>query len=93
MTYAFYILQNFPEKLHKWQQRLQYVMVDEFQDVSAMQYEMAELLSGYHKNLFIVGDPDQTIYTWRGARIEFILNFDKVHRGCTDIIMDKNRFD
>ncbi len=90
MTFAFYILKNFSEKLEKWQQRLQYVMVDEFQDVSAMQYEMAELLSGYHQNLFIVGDPDQTIYTWRGARIEFILNFDKVHRGCTDIIMDKN---
>lgn len=90
MTFAFYILKNYPEKLRKWQERLQYVMVDEFQDVSAMQYEMAELLSSYHKNLFIVGDPDQTIYTWRGARIEFILNFDKVHRGCTDIIMDKN---
>ncbi len=90
MTFAFYILTEFPEKLRKWQERLQYVMVDEFQDVSAMQYEMAELLSGYHKNLFIVGDPDQTIYTWRGAKIDYILNFDKVHRGCTDIIMDKN---
>lgn len=90
MTFAFYILENYQEKLQKWQERLQYVMVDEFQDVSAMQYEMAELLSGYHKNLFIVGDPDQTIYTWRGARIEFILNFDKVHSGCKDIIMNKN---
>lgn len=90
MTFAFYILNSFKEKLDKWQQRLQYVMVDEFQDVSAMQYEMAELLSEYHQNLFIVGDPDQTIYTWRGARIEFIMNFDKVHKSCVDIIMDKN---
>lgn len=90
ITFAFYILENFEEKLDKWQQRLQYVMVDEFQDVSGLQYEMAELLSAYHGNLFIVGDPDQTIYTWRGARIEYILNFDKVHKDCTDIIMDKN---
>lgn len=90
MTFAFYILENFNEKREKWQNRLQYVMVDEFQDVSGLQYEMAELLSEYHKNLFIVGDPDQTIYTWRGARIEFILNFDKVHGDCRTIIMDKN---
>ncbi|MCM1181564.1 MAG: UvrD-helicase domain-containing protein [Clostridium sp.] len=90
MTFAFYILQNFEEKRVKWQQRMQYVMVDEFQDVSGMQYEMAELLSSYHKNLFIVGDPDQTIYTWRGARIEYILNFDKIHKECITVIMDKN---
>ena len=90
MVFAFYILDHFEEKRKKWQERLQYIMVDEFQDVSGLQYEMAELLSEYHGNLFIVGDPDQTIYTWRGARIEYILNFDKVHRDCTDIIMDKN---
>lgn len=90
MTFAFYILENFQEKLDKWQKRLQYVMVDEFQDVSSLQYEMAELLSGYHGNLFIVGDPDQTIYTWRGANINYILNFDKVHKDCVDIVMDKN---
>ncbi|MDE5862884.1 MAG: UvrD-helicase domain-containing protein [Lachnospiraceae bacterium] len=90
MTFAFYILGHFKEKLNKWQKRLQYVMVDEFQDVSGMQYEMAELLSGYHGNLFIVGDPDQTIYSWRGANIGYILNFDKVHEECIDIIMDKN---
>ena len=90
MTFAFYILRHFDEKCRKWQERLQYIMVDEFQDVSGMQYEMAELLAGYNQNLFIVGDPDQTIYTWRGARIEYILHFDKVHPGCIDIIMNKN---
>ena len=51
----------------KWQKRLEYVMIDEFQDIDALQYELMEALTGYHKNLFIVGDPDQTIYTWRGA--------------------------
>lgn len=90
ITFAFYILDNFSDKREKWQKRLQYVMVDEFQDVSATQYEMAELLSAYHGNLFIVGDPDQTIYTWRGANIEYILNFKAAHPDCTDIIMDQN---
>lgn len=90
MTFAFYILDNFEEKRQKWQNRFQYIMVDEFQDVSGLQYEMAECLSAYHKNLFIVGDPDQTIYSWRGAKIEYILNFDKVHPDCKTIIMDKN---
>ena len=90
ITFAFYILNNFKDKREKWQKRLQYVMVDEFQDVSATQYEMAELLSAYHGNLFIVGDPDQTIYTWRGANIEYILNFKEAHPDCTDIIMDQN---
>lgn len=90
ITFAFYILENFRDKRGKWQKRLQYVMVDEFQDVSATQYEMAELLSAYHGNLFIVGDPDQTIYTWRGANIEYIMNFKVAHPDCTDIIMDQN---
>lgn len=90
ITFTFYILENFREKRDKWQKRLQYVMVDEFQDVSATQYEMAEILSAYHGNLFIVGDPDQTIYTWRGANIEYILNFKVAHPDCTDIIMDQN---
>lgn len=90
MIFAFYILNHFQEKRDKWQKRLQYVMVDEFQDVSGTQYAMAELLSQYHGNLFIVGDPDQTIYSWRGADIGYILNFDKVHKDCIDVIMDKN---
>ena len=90
ITFSFYILDSFKDKREKWQNRLQYVMVDEFQDVSATQYEMAELLAAYHGNLFIVGDPDQTIYTWRGANIEYILNFKAAHPDCTDIIMDQN---
>lgn len=90
ITFAFYILGNYKEKREKWQKRMQYIMVDEFQDVSATQYEIAELLSAYNGNLFIVGDPDQTIYTWRGANIEYILNFKAAHPDCTDIIMDQN---
>lgn len=87
---ALYILKNFEEKRHKWQEKLEYIMVDEFQDVSAAQYELADLLSGYHKNLFIVGDPDQTIYSWRGADVHYILNFDKHHPDTQTIVMDRN---
>lgn len=90
ITFAVYILRHFPEKRKKWQKRMQYVMVDEFQDVSKLNYELADLLSGYHRNLFIVGDPDQTIYSWRGAKVEYILDFDKVHEDTTTIILNKN---
>ncbi|EOR20414.1 ATP-dependent DNA helicase PcrA [Clostridium sartagoforme AAU1] len=90
ITIALYILNTFQEKREKWQKRLEYVMVDEFQDVSSSQYVIASLLSEYHKNLFVVGDPDQTIYSWRGACIEFILNFDKQFSNVKTIIMNTN---
>lgn len=72
--FTLYILRNNSSILKKWQERLQYVMVDEFQDVSQSQYDLAILLSGYHKNLFVVGDPDQIIYSWRGNDPKFIIN-------------------
>lgn len=90
ITIALHILRTDAEKCRKWQERMMYVMVDEFQDVSGNQYALAEILSGYHRNLFIVGDPDQTIYTWRGARIEYILEFDKNHENTQTIFLDTN---
>ncbi|MBR3645929.1 MAG: UvrD-helicase domain-containing protein, partial [Lachnospiraceae bacterium] len=68
ITFALHILRTHSELLSKWQSRMEYIMVDEFQDIDHNQYELAELLSKMHRNLFIVGDPDQTIYTWRGAK-------------------------
>lgn len=90
ITIALHILRTDAEKCRKWQERMMYVMVDEFQDVSGNQYALAEILSGYHRNLFIVGDPDQTIYTWCGARIEYILEFDKNHENTQTIFLDTN---
>lgn len=90
ITIALHILQTDESKRVKWQERMMYVMVDEFQDVSGNQYELAEILSGYHRNLFIVGDPDQTIYTWRGAKIEYILNFDAEHEDTKTVFLDVN---
>ena len=90
ITIALHILQTDESKRVKWQERMMYIMVDEFQDVSGNQYELAEILSGYHRNLFIVGDTDQTIYTWRGARIEYILNFDAEHEDTKTVFLDVN---
>lgn len=85
-----FIFNEYPDILKKWQNKLEYVMVDEFQDVSLNQYTLCEMISKYHENLFIVGDPDQTIYSWRGADVKFLLNFDKIHNGTRTIIMNKN---
>lgn len=90
LTVALHILENHGDKRKKWQERMMYVMVDEFQDVSELNYELADILSGYHKNLFIVGDPDQTIYSWRGAKVEHILDFDKFHSNTKTIFLNKN---
>lgn len=90
INYTFYILSKYEKERNYWQQRMQYVMVDEFQDVSHRQYMLADILSGYHHNLFIVGDPDQTIYTWRGADVKIFLEFDLCHDETKTIVMDKN---
>lgn len=74
----------------KWQERLEYIMVDEFQDIDSLQYELMTVLCGYHKNLFIVGDPDQTIYTWRGANVKYLLDFDQHFPGTKTIMMNEN---
>ena len=85
-----YILQSFPEQLDKWRKRMMYVMVDEYQDIDGQQFMLADLLSSYHKNLFVVGDPDQTIYGWRGADVNRILEFDKTHQGTKTILLQNN---
>ena len=88
--FTLYILTNFKEQREKWQKKLMYIMVDEFQDVNDSNYSLVNILSEYHKNLFIVGDPDQTIYSWRGAKVEYILNFDKYFENTKTIVLNKN---
>ncbi len=84
------VFRRSPEVRLKWQKRIQYLMVDEFQDIDALQYRLMEELSAYHRNLFVVGDPDQTIYTWRGASVRFLLDFDQHFPGTTTIMMNDN---
>lgn len=90
IKFSLYIFEEFPELRLKWQQRLEYIMIDEFQDIDGLQYQLMEVLCGYHKNLFIVGDPDQTIYTWRGASVRYLLDFDKAFPNVKTILMTEN---
>ncbi|MDR3210578.1 MAG: ATP-dependent helicase [Planctomycetota bacterium] len=90
INFASHILANFPAIQEKWQKRLQYIMVDEFQDVSRKQYQLINLLAARHKNLFIVGDPDQTIYTWRDSHIKLFLDFPDTHPETTTIELTEN---
>ena len=71
------IFQNNQDILKKWQSYLKHILVDEFQDVDDNQYQLLKLLAGKTCGITVVGDPDQTIYTWRGANIRIILDFDK----------------
>lgn len=88
--FMLHLLETNEEVCRKWQEKFEYIQVDEFQDVSAPEFELVEILSDYHKNLFIVGDPDQTIYTWRGAKVDFFVNFDTAFENVKTIILDKN---
>ena len=90
IKFTLYIFSISDEIRLKWQQRLEYIMIDEFQDIDGLQYELMQALCAYHKNLFIVGDPDQTIYTWRGANVKHILDFDKNFPKVKTIMMMKN---
>ena len=90
IKFTLYMFSEHEDIKLKWQKRLEYIMIDEFQDIDGLQYELMEVLSAYHKNLFIVGDPDQTIYTWRGASVGFLLDFDKNHPDVKTIYMNNN---
>ena len=90
IKFTLYIFSKSDEIRLKWQQRLEYIMIDEFQDIDGLQYELMQALCAYHKNLFVVGDPDQTIYTWRGANVKHILDFDKNFPKVKTIMMMKN---
>lgn len=87
---SLHIFDTNPDVRLKWQKRLEYIMVDEFQDIDEPQYKLMKVLCDYHKNLFIVGDPDQTIYTWRGANIRYILNFPEEFPHARTITLLKN---
>ena len=74
----------------RWQQRFRYIMVDEYQDTSYAQYCLVSLLAERNRNLCVVGDDDQSIYKFRGATIENILNFEEHFKGCTTIRLEQN---
>lgn len=86
-----YVLFKRNEKvLGEYQDRIQYCMIDEFQDSDKIQIEIALMLTAKRGNLFIVGDDDQSIYSWRGAYPKFFVNFDKHTKDCTSIVLNQN---
>jgi DNA helicase-2/ATP-dependent DNA helicase PcrA len=87
---AFELLRDNVALRQHYQRRFQHVLVDEFQDTNAIQYEWLKLLAGAHSNLFVVGDDDQSIYGWRGARVENILQFERDHPGTRVVRLEQN---
>lgn len=85
-----YIFKHFPDALAKWQDKCQYVLCDEYQDVSNDQEELLSLISGKFKNLFVIGDDDQNIYGWRGSEVEYMINFDKRYKNAIDFPLNLN---
>lgn len=84
------IFKKYPNVLNYWQSRFDYIQVDEFQDTSPMQFELVKLLSAKNENLFVVGDPDQSIYAFRNAAPEILIHLDKRLNNLKDIVMDIN---
>ena len=85
-----YILENFSTTRMKWQERYDHILVDEFQDTNDMEYKLLKLLSKPSTCHYVVGDPDQTIYTWRGANQDIILNLQKDFLDMETIILNRN---
>ncbi len=90
IAFAIYLLVNDSEVREKWQNRLNYIMVDEFQDSSAVEMRLVDILSGQYRNLMIVGDPDQNIYEWRGSDVKLLVDFDKSHVPTQTVILNQN---
>jgi ATP-dependent DNA helicase UvrD/PcrA len=84
------VLERFPEALKRWQKAFRYVLVDEYQDTNHAQYRLLQLLAGEHRNVFAVGDPDQSIYAFRGADIRNIMEFERDFGGAKQIALEQN---
>jgi len=84
------LLEGFPDRLRHYQQAFRFVLVDEYQDTNHAQYRLANLLAGEHRNLAVVGDDDQSIYSWRGADIRNILEFERDYPDARVIRLERN---
>lgn len=90
LVYTWELLSQRPDILSAWQKKFQYILVDEFQDINQLQYDILKLLAAPENNLFIVGDDDQSIYRFRGAKPEIMLNFKKDYPEAGQVILNDN---
>lgn len=90
LLYTVRMFRQFAEIQANWVQRFHYIHVDEFQDIDKIQYDLIQLLAGNDNSVYVVGDPDQTIYTWRGADVNIIMNFEKDYQPCETIVLNEN---
>ena len=90
LVYCKELLVQRPDILAAWQRKYQYILIDEFQDINQIQYDIIRMLAAPQDNLFIVGDDDQSIYRFRGAKPEIMLNFTKDYPNAGKIILDTN---
>lgn len=90
INFTLYILNRNEDVRIRWQEKCQYVLCDEYQDVNMKQDMLLHILSGLYQNLFVVGDDDQNIYTWRGSDPEYMINFDKTHENVQDYSLTEN---
>jgi DNA helicase-2/ATP-dependent DNA helicase PcrA len=84
------LLEGTPEALARYRARWTHVLVDEYQDTNRAQYRIVQLLTQEHRNLCVVGDPDQSVYRWRGADLRNILDFEKDYPDCKVVVLDQN---
>ena len=84
------ILEDYPDIRTKWQNHIDHILIDEFQDTNDVEYKMVKYLKKPETSLYVVGDPDQTIYTWRGANQNIILELDKRYYDMITIVLDRN---
>ncbi len=90
LVYCYKLFKERPDILKGWQGQFEYIMIDEFQDINHVQYEIVKMLAQPKNNLFIVGDDDQSIYRFRGAKPELMLNFPKDYPGAKEILLNIN---
>ena len=90
ISFALYLLESDRAVRDKWQERLNYIQVDEFQDSSVREMHLIDILSGGYGNLMIVGDPDQNIYEWRGSDVKLLVDFDQAHTPTKTIFLNRN---
>lgn len=90
LNFTIYLFEQRPGVLAKWQKKFNYILVDETQDTTFKEMKFIDMLAGLYGNLFVVGDPDQNIYEWRGSDVNVLVNFDKSHQPTKTIILNQN---